>query len=61
MILAELTGKAQDTETRRLDPRTHNKAIQKACESYRIPEERKALLRTLKISVKKEKTGNGYT
>ena len=36
-------------ETRRLDPWTHNKAIQKACESYRIPDEQKAYLRTLKI------------
>ncbi len=35
-------------ETHRLDPWTHNKAIQKACESYRVPEERKAYLRTLK-------------
>ena len=41
-------------EMRRLDPWTHNKAIQKACESYRISEEQKAYLRTLKI--KREKT-----
>ena len=39
-------------EARRLDPWTHNKAIQKACESFRIPEERKAYLRTLRISRK---------
>ena len=38
-------------ETRRLDPWTHNKTIQKACESFRVPEERKAYLRTLKVSV----------
>ena len=36
-------------ETHRLDPWTNNKAIQKACESFRIPDERKAYLRTLKI------------
>ena len=39
-------------ETRRLPPRTHNKAIQKALESYRVPPERKAYLKTLKISAK---------
>lgn len=32
----------------RLDPWTHNKAIQKSCESYRITDEQKAFLRTLK-------------
>ena len=37
-------------EHRRLDPWTHNKAIQKALESYRIPEERKSALRNLKLS-----------
>ncbi len=36
-------------ETRRLDPWTHNKAIRKACESYRIPDERKAYLKTLTV------------
>ena len=35
-------------EQARLDAWTHNKTIQKACESYRIPDERKAYLRTLK-------------
>lgn len=40
-------------ETRRLDPWTHNKAIQKACESYRVPDERKAYLRSLKYGRKK--------
>lgn len=34
---------------RRLDAFTHNKAIQKAVESYRITPEQKAYLRTLKI------------
>ncbi|MBQ7500263.1 MAG: DNA alkylation repair protein [Clostridia bacterium] len=34
---------------RRLDPWTHNKAIQKAIESTRIPPERKEYLKTLKI------------
>ena len=36
-------------ERRRLDPWVHNKAIQKAIESYRIPEDRKNLLRAQKI------------
>lgn len=36
-------------ETRRLDKWTHNKAIQKACESYRIPADRKAYLKTLRM------------
>ena len=40
-------------ENRRLDDWTHNKAIQKAIESYRITPEQKAYLRTLKI--KREK------
>jgi 3-methyladenine DNA glycosylase AlkD len=34
---------------RRLDKWTHNKAIQKALESYRVTDEQKAYLRTLKI------------
>ena len=37
-------------EQRRLDPWTHNKTIQKAVESYRISDDRKALLRKLRIS-----------
>jgi len=36
-------------EQRRLDAWTHNKAIQKALESYRVSDERKSYLRTLKI------------
>ena len=36
-------------EDRRLDPWTHNKAIQKALESYRIPPEQKEYLKSLKI------------
>lgn len=36
-------------ETRALEPWTHNKAIQKALESYRIPDEHKAHLRGLKV------------
>lgn len=35
---------------RRLDPWTHNKTIQKACESYRVPSEHKALLRSMRIN-----------
>ena len=39
-------------EEKRLDAWAHNKAIQKSVESYRIPEERKEYLRTLRISRK---------
>ena len=35
-------------EERRLEPWTHNKAIQKAIESFRVTEEHKAYLRTLR-------------
>ncbi len=53
-LFAEALAKQWDTavtyiEACRLDPWTHNKAIRKACESFRVPEERKAYLRTLKI------------
>ena len=36
-------------ENKRLDPWTHNKAIQKSIESYRITDEQKAYLRSLKV------------
>ena len=36
-------------EEKRLDAWTHNKTIQKAIESYRITQEQKAYLRTLRI------------
>ena len=36
-------------EEKRLDAWVHNKAIQKSVESYRIPEERKEYLRTLRV------------
>ncbi len=36
-------------EEKRLDPWTHNKAIQKATESYRITDEQKTYLKSLKI------------
>ena len=53
-LFAEALVKQWDTavtflETRRLDPWTHNRTIQKACESFRVPEDRKAYLRTLKV------------
>lgn len=38
----------------RLSPWTHNKAIQKAIESYRITDEQKAYLRSLKVKLPKE-------
>lgn len=40
-------------EKQKLDVWTHNKTIQKACESYRITPEQKAYLRTLKVKKKK--------
>ena len=36
-------------EQRRLDPWTHNKTIRKAAESFRVPEEHKAYLKTLRV------------
>lgn len=36
-------------EQRRLDPWTHNKTIRKAAESFRVPEEHKKVLRTLRV------------
>ena len=36
-------------EEKKLDCRVHNKAIQKSIESYRIPDEQKAYLKTLKV------------
>ncbi len=39
-------------EEHRLEPWTHNKAIQKSAESYRIPPERKAYLKGLKTAVR---------
>ena len=38
-------------EAQNLDPWIHNKAIQKALESYRIPDENKTHLRELKVRV----------
>lgn len=40
-------------QDKRLDDWTHNKAIQKAIESYRITEEQKGYLRSLKVPVRK--------
>lgn len=42
-------------ENNRLDPWTHNKTIQKACESFRISDERKAFLKTLRVKADKKK------
>ena len=42
-------------ETCRLDPWTHNMAIRKDCESFRVPDERKAYLRTLKVRTGRSK------
>ena len=36
-------------EEKRLDAWTHNKAIQKACESFRVTAEQKKYLRGLKV------------
>lgn len=40
----------------RLESRVHNKAIQKAMESFRITDEQKTYLRTLRVSNKKEES-----
>ena len=42
-------------EEKRLDAWTHNMAIRKACESFRVTPDRKAYLKTLKIPGKKQK------
>ena len=39
-------------ENKRLEPWTHNKAIQKSVESYRITDEQKTYLRSLKVALK---------
>ena len=44
-------------ENRSLDDWTHNKAIQKAVESYRVTDEHKDYLRTLKAGVTKKSKG----
>ncbi len=36
-------------EERRLDPVTHNRTVRKACESFRIPKERKEALKALSL------------
>lgn len=41
-------------QQRRLEPWTHNKAIQKAIESYRVSDEQKAYLRSLKVTLPKK-------
>ena len=55
-LFAEALTKQWDSavkfiETHRLDSWTHNKAIQKACESFRVPEERKEYLKSLRVKV----------
>ena len=46
-------------ERRSLDPWTHNRAIQKSLESYRIPDDRKAYLKGLKARVSRGNAHNG--
>lgn len=41
-------------EAGRLDPQTHNMTIRKACESFRIPDDRKAYLKTLKVKIPRQ-------
>ena len=41
--------KIKAIEEKRFDEFTHNKAIQKAVESYRVSEDHKVYLKTLKI------------
>ena len=43
-------------EQHRLETDTHNKTIQKAIESFRITDEKKALLRTFQVTDKKKET-----
>ena len=43
-------------EARRLEPWTHNKAIQKAVESRRVPPELKAYLKTLRVPIRERKS-----
>ena len=55
-LFAEALVKQWDTavkfiEGRRLDDWTHNKAIQKACESFRVSDERKEYLKSLKVKI----------
>ena len=55
-LFAEALTKQWDSavkfiETNRLDSWTHNKAIQKACESFRVPEERKEYLKSLRVKI----------
>lgn len=55
-LFAEALTKQWDSavkfiETHRLDSWTHNKAIQKACESFRVPEERKEYLKSLRVKI----------
>lgn len=45
-------GTVKYIEENRLDPWTHNKAIQKSCESYRVSDEHKAYLKSLKRKVR---------
>ena len=46
-------------ESKILSPWVQNKSIQKAVESYRITDEQKAYLRTLKMPTEKEKKKSG--
>lgn len=54
-LFAEALVKQWDTalpfiQNKKLAPWTHNKAIQKACESFRVSDEHKEYLKTLKIN-----------
>ena len=54
-LFAEALVKQWDTalpfiQNKKLDPWTHNKAIQKACESFRVSPEHKEYLKTLRIN-----------
>lgn len=46
-------------QQRRLEPWVHNKAIQKAIESYRITNDQKVYLRSLKVKHEREKRSDG--
>lgn len=48
-LAKQYNGAVPYIQEQRLEKWTHNKAIQKAVESYRIGDEAKAYLRTLKV------------
>ena len=48
-LTKQYTSAVKIIENKALDKWTHNKAIQKACESYQVADEQKIFLRKLKV------------